>query len=317
VWVLESQDSVRVWWMLDSVADGLTWVRRLASHERTHSTSQASRLGWIRLLQDLGLQPHFVTAAQLPERLLQQRPRCLVLPASIALSDRAAQAIAAFVQNGGTVLADHSTGLYDDTLARRDAGALDALFGITGRSCAWEDLLVREGRSTARESGLPLAERALHGKLGERRRLGDAFLELAHGRGRAVYLNAPVAMYGAWRLDEQQVEPARELRRRVRSVLQQAGAEPPCEVRGEGLPTCIERVPLRLRDGRSVLALRLHALDAPAVLRRLAGDGPRAVQVEFRTVRTLRLLGGEDLGTGTRFDLRLDPFGALFLEDVR
>ena len=317
VWMLESQASVRVWWMLDSAADGLTWVRRLASYEQTHSTSQAARLGWIRLLQDLGLQPHFVAEAQLPERLLQQRPRCLVLPATIALSDRAAQAILAYVQSGGTVLADHSAALYDDSLQRRHTGALDSLFGITTRSFAWDDLLVREGRSTAREPGLPLAERRLQGRLGERRRDGDAFLELAQGRGRGVYLNAPVAMYGPWRLDEQQVEPARELRRRVRAVLQQAGVQPPCEVRGEGLPTCIERQALRLRDGRSVLAVRVNALDAPAVLQRLALAGPRAVQIEFPVAHTLRQLGGDDLGTATRFELRLDAFGALFLEDVR
>ena len=103
----------------------------------------------------------------------------------------------------------------------------------------------------------------------------------------------------------------------MRSALQQAGIEPPCEVRGEGLPTCIERVPLRLRDGRSVLALRLHALDAPKLLQNLAAKGPRAMQVDFPVVRTLRHLGGEDLGTSARFDVRLDPFGALFLEVLR
>jgi len=316
VWVLESQASVRVWWMLDSATDGLTWVRRLASYESEHSTSQAARLGWTRLLQDLGLQPWFVAESQLPERLLQQRPRCLVLPACIALHDRTAQAIAAYVSHGGTVLADHSVGLYDGTLQRRAAGALDAVFGITARSLAWDDLLVRQGRSTARDLGLPLAERGLQGRLGERGSAGDTFLELTN-RGRGVYLNAPVVMYDAWRLDEQQVGPAVELRRRVRAALQQAGVEAPCEVRGEGLPTCIERVPLRLVDGRSVLALRLHALDSPKLLQNLAAKGPRAVQVDFPVARTLRHLGGDELGTAARFDLRLDPFGALFLEVVR
>ncbi|HZN37794.1 MAG TPA: alpha-amylase family protein [Planctomycetota bacterium] len=316
VWVLESQASVRVWWMLDSAADGLTWVRRLASYESEHSTSQKARLGWTRLLQDLGLQPHFVAEGQLPERLLQQRPRCLVLPACIALHDRTAQAISAYVAHGGTVLADHSVGLYDGALQRRSAGALDEVFGITARSLAWDDLLVRQGRSTAREQGLPLAERGLQGKLAERRSAGDTFLEMTN-RGRGVYLNAPVAMYDSWRLDEQQVGPAVELRRRVRSALQQAGVEPPCEVRGEGLPTCIERVSLRLVDGRSVLALRLHALDSPKLLQSLAAKGPRAMQVDFPVVRTLRHLGGDDLGTAARFDVRLDPFGALFLEVLR
>lgn len=165
-------------------------------------------------------------------------------------------------------------------------------------------------------SGVPLAERGLQGRLGERRGEGDAFLENRVGRGRAVYLNAPVCEYGRIRLDETLVEKARELRRRVRVVLQQALIEPPCDVRGPGLPTCIERVSLRLRDGRQVLVIRVHALDDPSLLLRLGAEGSRAVTVELPEPRHLRHLGGEDLGTAAKFELRLDPFGALFLEDV-
>jgi hypothetical protein len=314
VWLLESHASVRAWWMLDSAGDGMTWPRRLASHEREHSTSQNARVGWLRLLQDLGFQPRIVPEAGLAERLLRERPRCLVLPATIALAERTAQAIAAYARAGGTVLADHSTALYDETLARREHAALDELFGIEQRSVRWDDLLVREGKATSRERGLPLAEQGLRGRVAERRERGDAHVEQAAGRGRTVYLNAPVAAYPSWRLAPAAVEPARELRRRVRAVLAGAGLSPPCEVRGEGLPTCIERSRLRLRDGRAVLAVRVHALDAPAVLQQLAANGPRAVRVELPSERTLRHLGGEELGTGTTFETTLDPFGALLLE---
>ncbi len=317
VWIVESQASVRVWWLLDSAQDGMTWIRRLGSYERAHSTSQAARLGWLRLLQDLGVEPTFVGDADLPERLLRERPRCLVLPATIALADRSLQAIEAFVRGGGTVVADHSAALYDGDLLRRLAGGLDALFGITERSLTWTDLLVREGQGTARERGLPLAERALRGRLGERRDGGEAFLEEALGRGRAVYLNAPVCSYGRWRLDEGAVEPARELRRRVRAVLRQAGVDPAFEVRGDGLPTCLLRSRLLLRDGRQVFAVRVNALDAPALLLRLAQDGPRKVQIELRSERMLRHLGGADLGTATKFEVALDPFGAVLLEVAR
>ena len=316
VWLLESQPSVRAWWMLDSAQDGMTWTRRLASYEAANSTSQAVRSSWLALLRDLGLQPQFVGAAELPERLLRERPRCLVLPASLALGDRQVQAITAYVQNGGTVLADHSTGLYDDDLLRRSNGALDALFGIRTRSLAWDDLLVRGGAATSRETGLPLAELGLRAALAAPRDGGDAHVEAVVGKGRAVYLNAPVVAYDRWRLDAAAVEPARELRRAVRAVLQRAGVEPPCEVRGDGLPTCIERVRLRLRDGRRVLAIRVHALASPALLRQLAENGPRAITVDLPSRRTLRHLGGEPIGDGTTFELRLDPLGALFLEVV-
>ena len=302
--------------MLDSVGDGMTWTRRLSSYEATHSTSQSARRGWSLLLQDLGLQPHFVAVDKLPELLLRERPRCLVLPATVALSDRVAQGITAYVRTGGVVVADHSVGLYDETLLRRGAGVLDALFGIQARSLAWNDLAVREGRSSERGKALPLAERRLRGQLGERRADGDAQVEHSTGEGRAIYLNAPVVEYPVWRLDEREVGTARELRRRVRAALQRGGALPPCEVRGEGLPTCLERVSLRLRDGRQVLAIRINALDSPLLLQRLAEKGPRNVQIELPEVRTLRHLGGASIGTGTKFDLQLDPFGALWLEVV-
>lgn len=316
VWLVESQASVRAWWMLDSAGDGMTWPRRLASYERTHSTSQAARVGWLRVLQDLGVEPRFVAEATLAERLLREPPRVLVLPATIALADRTAQAIRAYVHAGGTVLADHSTGLYDEQLLRRGGGALDALFGVTARSMRVDALMVREGKPVARGRGLPLAEAGIAGAMGETRDGGMAHLEHALGRGRAVYLNAPVVGYGAWRLDAAAVEPARDLRRRVRGVLQRAGVEPPCEVRGDGLPTCIRRTRLRLRDGRDVLAVRVHALDAPAVLRELGREGARAVRLELPTPRRLFRLDGAQVGDGpaTSFELRLDPWSALFVE---
>ncbi|MCR9247072.1 MAG: beta-galactosidase [bacterium] len=318
VWLVESQASVRAWWMLDSAKDGMTWPRRLGSYERTHSTSQAARTSWLALLRDLGFQPRFVAAQDLARRLPAERPRCVVLPATIALSDRSVQAIVSYARIGGTVLADHSPALYDERLLRRDRAALDELFGVTQRSVRWEDLRVREGRllgAPARD-GLPRAEHELRARLGERHRDGDAFAEHRPGRGHAVLLNAPVCEYSQTRLVPGRVGFARELRRRVRNVLQRARCRPICEVRGEGLPTLIERVPLRLRDGRQVIAIRLAALADPQLLQAMAKDGPRPVRVVFAKPRTVRELGGRDLGTGSEFELRLDPFSAIFLELV-
>ncbi|MGK0153416.1 MAG: hypothetical protein ACI9SE_000360, partial [Neolewinella sp.] len=230
VWVVESHASVRAWWMIDSAKDGMTWVRRLASYEETHSTSQAARLSWIRLLQDLGQQPTFVTAKSLSERLLTERPRCVVLPATLALSDRAVTALNVYVRNGGSLLADHSTAIYDERLQRRERGALDSLFGIEQRSLAWNDLLVREGQSTSRDPGLPAAERSLRGETSHQETDSDTFLERSVGGGHAYYLNSPVVAYSQWRLDVSQIVRARELRRRVRAALRRARVSPSCEV---------------------------------------------------------------------------------------
>ena len=317
IWLVESQASVRAWWMLDSEKDGMTWVRRLASYEETHSTSQAARSSWIRLVQDLGHQPSFVTSQSLADRLLVERPKCVVLPAMLALSDRAVQALNVYVRTGGTLLADHSTAIYDDQLRRRDRGALDELFGIKYRSLAWHDLLVREGLSTSREPGLPPAERLLRGEASRQEGDTDTLLERAVGRGRAYYLNAPVVAYRDWRLEETKVARCQSLRRFVRAALRRARVLPVCQVAAKGLPTCVERVPLKLRDGREVLAVRANAIERPRLLRKLAENGPIPIELTFPQQRHFRELNGKDHGTTSVVKTTLDPFGAVFLGVVR
>ena len=107
---------------------------------------------------------------------------------------------------------------------------------------------------------------------------------------------------------------ARALRRRVRAALQRAGVMPPCEVRGESLPTIVERSPLRLRDGRQVIGVRINALERPQLLEQLAARGPLEVELIFPRERALRELSGKDHGRADRCKVALDPFGAVFVE---
>ncbi|MGE3173623.1 MAG: hypothetical protein AB7O97_13445 [Planctomycetota bacterium] len=311
VWICESHASVRAWWMLDSNADGLTWVRRLGSYEVEHSTSVAARRSWVKLLADLGIRGRFVAADDLPVQLLQRRPRLLILPATVALGDRACAAITAYVKQGGVALADHSTALYGDDLVLRQAGGLDALFGLRERSLRQQDLAVREGRGAP---GTRVAERLLRAELAEQLDDAAVFAEQRQGRGRAVYLNLPVCDYARLRLDPAAVAVAVDLRRRVRQVLRAAGVDPRCDVRGDGLPTCIQRSWLRARDGRTLLVVRADAVDDPAVLVQLAGAGARPVQLEFPQPVRLRSTRGEDLGERATFELPFDPVAGLCVE---
>jgi len=312
VWIVESQASVRAWWMLDSAGDGLTWVRRFASHEAAHSTSFAARSGAVTLLADLGIHARFVAERELPERLLQERPRLLVLPATIAMADRVCRAVHAFVQQGGVVVADHATALYDETLALRGSGGLDDLFGITARSLRWDGLGVREGRPV--EPSTQVAEAALRAHVAERHGDTAVFAEAHVGRGRAVYLNLLLCDYPRLRLLPSAVDAAVDLRRRMRQVLQSAEVAPVCDVRGEGLPTCIDRTVLRTRGGRTLLALRVAALDAPGMLQKLAHDGRRAIKLSFARPVHLLEFAGQDLGSRSAFDLQLDAYAGLFVE---
>jgi Beta-galactosidase len=317
VWILESQASVRAWWMLDSRADGDTWIRRLSSYEVAHSTSIAARHSWVRILEDLGMQPRLVPETELAERLRKAPPRLLVLPATLALSEANGRAIATFVNDGGFLVADHSTALYDESLGRRGQGLLDGLFGIQKRSLLYADQLVAQGvpdTAGRLSTGAAAAERGLEGGLAEKSGDLQVQVERRVGKGRAVYLNLAVCEYGRVRLDKEPLETALDLRQRVLWVLREAGVATPVSVVSERVPTCLERIVLQAEDGRTLLAVRVNALEAPAVLQEVGKGGSRPIKLTFPDRRKITdLITGKTYAAATEHNLRLDPFRGLFL----
>lgn len=323
VWIVESQPSVRAWWMLDSIQDGSTWIQRLTSYEATHSTSQATRRSWLRLLEDLGHQGLCVPAEDLPARLGLKPPRLLVLPATIAMSDEACAAVVRYVEAGGVVVADHGPALYDQHLVLRATPALDSLFGIRDRSDRAGDLWVREGKASPAgrlPEGPAAAEASVKGPLAEVVGRHHIQAERVVGKGRAIYLNLAVCEYGEARLDPQQHRTAFALRTRVRRVLELADVEPPVVVRGEGLPTMLERIHLEGRDGRRLLAVRLNGMDAPELVEQVAAREGRSITLQFEQQTVLTdLVRGIQLPAGRRFEVPFDPWvGGFYLwEDAR
>jgi hypothetical protein len=96
-----SQTSIQVAWLMESVADGKSWPRRFSSFESGHSRHAAVRNGWLKLLQDAGYSPQFISNQQLEEGVLRDI-RVLVLPQSHALSDSQFAAVDQF-WNGSEV----------------------------------------------------------------------------------------------------------------------------------------------------------------------------------------------------------------------
>ncbi len=280
------------------------------------------RQSWVEILDDLGVTPDFVDALDLVERLRAAPPKLLVLPSVLALSDVEAAAIRSFVRGGGHVIADHGTGIYDGDLQLRAEGALDALFGIQSRSLLRDDYAVRNasvGDGRRLRTGVGLAEPATEGILGEVVDAGDAprvQLEARVGRGRTTYLNLAVAEYAGLRLDPGRVAAARDLRARVRRSLEAAGVAPKVVVRGEGLPTCIERVRLATPGGAPLIAVRIDCLAAPGVVQALESAGPRPVEIAIAgAVRVRDALRGVELEKiDGWFQAELDVFEPLFLE---
>ena len=81
-----SQPSIQVDWLLESTGDGSTWLRRFSSYEAEHNQLAKRRQGWVKLLQDFGYTPRFVSSEQIV-RGEMKGVRIFVMPESIALSD--------------------------------------------------------------------------------------------------------------------------------------------------------------------------------------------------------------------------------------
>jgi hypothetical protein len=130
--IVLSQPSVRMGWLLDARRDGLTWPKRLATHEYEHSAILASLEGWFRLLEDLGYAPSAVDAGDLEALLTSPAaPRVLVFPRCLALDAADVKAIRAFLERGGTALFEGRPALFDASLrGGGPAGSLDDLWGL-------------------------------------------------------------------------------------------------------------------------------------------------------------------------------------------
>jgi len=315
--ILESQASVRLHWMLDSVADGKTWIRRFSSYERTHSTSQAARSSWIRLLQDIGYAFHFVTAAELGEGRLDRNTRVLILPSVLAMSDPQVAAVKAFASRGGLVIADETPARYDRYLRLRREPALDEWFGVErdhGRR------LIREGKAfpdaPRTASGTALCETGVAAdgvSTAEQVGRDSVQIERSVDKGRAVLLNLAIVDYVRDRVDEKRAASCRERRSRVWRLLEAQGVLPVAIARVRGYPSVIERVLLR-RGKQRVLVVRANCLESASLTRTLLDKGPQPMRLSLPVAATVRdFWTGKVIGRGRSIETKLDPLRGTFL----
>jgi hypothetical protein len=126
-----SHPSVQVSWAFDAATHKETWPNRLSSMDDSCSSGANSRIGWVKTLEDIGLQAQFVHSDHLLSNDLQKRGfKVLLLTRTLCLSDEEARAIKDFAAQGGMVIADHCCGIFDEHGKARASGALDELFGV-------------------------------------------------------------------------------------------------------------------------------------------------------------------------------------------
>ena len=169
-----------------------------------------NRDGWVKVMEDLGLQCAFVATPELEKgELTPEKFPAFVLPYSVAMSDAEAQALRRYVEAGGLLIADAKTGLMDEHCRTRERGLLEDLFGIErGRPeplCAAATGDVRFGRDVdacrvkgisldlaVAEPGLKAAGSIALAELGQDQLV--AFVRRA-GAGAVVYLNVFLDTY--------------------------------------------------------------------------------------------------------------------------
>ena len=303
-----SQASIRAHWMFDSREDGSTWPRRFSSYEAVWSRIARVRDSFMRVVQDLGLQYNFVSYEQIETGALANY-KVLLLPQSVAMSERECRAIEEFVRGGGTVIADNMTATMDEHLRRLPRGQLDDLFGIERKSVVW-----RAKPAGGALPGAPEGSASLEGfepdistavETAQQTAAGvPAVIENQVGDGRAIYLNIGMHDYGKYRLTPPRGDAYRDLFARL---LKDAGIEPPVRVvdaeTGAPVP-CVLVWRYEGDTGRSLALMRNPEFNASALKAAgYPGNGQLEVPVHVRVVLA-------DQG----FEADLDPWRATILK---
>ena len=195
---------------------------------------QAAHTAWIEALRNVGLQFGYVTDRMLREGEFHPREfRVLILPRAEALGPQEAQAIRAFAEGGGTVIADVRPGLYDGHCKPTEAGVLDDLFGVQGGTRGEPvklDLNLDAFGGTLKAAGA-LVDPGVRVTTGEA--LGQAgeapvLVRRAVGSGQAILLNLSATSLPSLATGEQADQTAAF----VRGLLALAGVEAPIHATG-------------------------------------------------------------------------------------
>jgi len=192
----------------------------------------------VPLFEDTRRQFHIISYRELAAGTLRKQGfRFLFLPFAQALSPEEAANVAAFVRNGGTVMADLRPGVCDQHGKAHDKGVLDEVFGVTQQTGAraLEEAAIRFD-DPALPAGLPktYADAQLHTTTGQAAaRAGDApaLISNAYGKGKAVLWNFSLHAYqrnaGVLSIEVERLrEQAPEIKALFEALLRIAGGEP-------------------------------------------------------------------------------------------
>ncbi|MGC9004124.1 MAG: beta-galactosidase trimerization domain-containing protein [bacterium] len=318
-----SQASIRAHWMFDSREDGNTWPRRFSSYERVHSRLAQARNGFVRLVEDIGLQYKFLSSEQIEQgELLKGGYKLLLLPQSVAMSRKECEEIEKFVRSGGIVIADNMTATMDEHCKRLPRGQLDDLFGIRRKSLGWHpDAEGGELNLNEKYASLPIFEADIETTTGKARYQvkAPAVVERKVGKGKAIYLNIDVRVYPKLRLAPPQGYAFREL---FLNLLKENHIEAPVKVLKENgeFADCIEV--WRYKGGKEeYVSLMRNPEFGVEELKQIGYPGNDAIEREEiieivfpHKAKIREIISGQDFGSANMVKARLSPWTPLIFK---
>ena len=188
--LLYSMPSIQISWMMDSEMDGKSWNQRSNSYEPDHLSHAYDHVGWSKLLEDVSIKGRFLSYLELdggnstaPDAdadedddaddanappsggssddcvLSRRGVKVLILPRTLALSSSQRSKIEAWVANGGTLIADSLTGIYDEKLRRRSiadgGGWWDDFLGVKRTDYAFTEMNGEAGSAFGNDTAAP------------------------------------------------------------------------------------------------------------------------------------------------------------------
>ena len=138
IFIHYSQPSIQVDWLLESIVDGSTWLRRFSSYEAEHNRLAKVRNGWLKAFQDLGFSPQFISSEQIERgRFRGVGHAVLVLPGSCALSVKETSEIRRLLEapTSNSLLAEAAPGLFDQHGRLLSKGRFDDLIPPAMAGC--------------------------------------------------------------------------------------------------------------------------------------------------------------------------------------
>jgi len=162
----------------------------------------SSTKGFRTLIHDHGIEYDYIAYGQLEKSGMPEKYRVFIMPMSSAISDAEAKAIADFVKNGGTVIADLMPGYYDQHGVKRTNALVKEIFGMENIGIPVRASAPLSGQNAEMKishydpAARPSTAIAL-AAVGQT----PAFFINSYGKGKAIYMacSAP-ATFGDWEI---------------------------------------------------------------------------------------------------------------------